>query len=452
MRFVITCKKREIYGNIIVILYVFYSLWNLYPYFTWDTYKNGIFNSIYGIPISSVIFLFLFMFSSLFFILTKRVSVLRIKLALSVIVTGIVLIGVCGLRFNKLISGDWFPFLAISLFLLYPNEIQLKIYNLYKYVICITLIPSIIYYILTLIGFSIPHDILQSYEVAKRGTNDLYIQNGYNIYYLHYPFAVQITTFSGSSSFFSIFRLCGIYDEAGRVGTLCALFLISERLKIKKDWKNMVFLIAGILSFSLSFVLLIVIYYVLYSLFNHKQKNIIGLVLLFICYLIFINLPIEQPIIANVQNRLRITENGLIGDNRTNEAFDLVFANFLRGNPFNILLGHGAGTYGILTQNNASLDASSYKSQIIEYGFLGFALILLWIILIAFILYKRNKVKHQDAIYILIITLEYIINFYQRPSVFYVPYMLIFLGGIIRLCYSNDKKYLPFLLRKQNKN
>jgi len=117
-------------------------------------------------------------------------------------------------------------------------------------------------------SINVPHDFLESIETIKQDRNYSYI---------HYPLAVQLYHNYGWDSL-SLYRLCGIYNEAGLVGTLCALFLVADKYRIKNRGENTVLLVGGTLSFSLAFYLILGVYFVLINIGKHKFKNAMSLV------------------------------------------------------------------------------------------------------------------------------------------------------------------------------
>ena len=164
---------------------------------------------------------------------------------------------------TQILSLAWLPYFVVASYILLPEKIQRKSYNVFVTIFAVTLILPILWYILTHLGFRIPYSILESYEEIKviRGK-----------FYKLYPLATQIT--SRWDPLYQELHLCGIYDEAGRVGTLAGLVLVSEKYRLKGNWKNIIILIAGILSFSLAFYAIAVVYYLVSCFDKKKYKNI----------------------------------------------------------------------------------------------------------------------------------------------------------------------------------
>ena len=231
-------RNADITKKIVTILFAVYAFLGNKPYFTWDTFEHGKFANIVGVPIATLVGVLSIGFV-LLFILWRGAKIERRKftLAVFVIILSFFTVLISGGSSHAL-SMEWVFYIVVALFVLLPDEYQKAAYNIYKSLFVLTLILPIIYYVLVHIGVQIPYDRLESYEPIKVSTL---------MYYKHYPLASQLT--SQYVSELTEFRLSGIYDEAGRLGTLAGLFLVSERFELKGNWKNIIIFVAGVLSF-----------------------------------------------------------------------------------------------------------------------------------------------------------------------------------------------------------
>lgn len=412
-------RKPNLIDEILVILAVLYAFYSLEPYFTWKTYNGGVFGYfLRSIPYRSV---FGILFVLFFLIKTKgKIKADRSNtfLAVGVLICAILLVGFSGgIENTHVFSLTWIPYFVVICYLLLSNDQKIKAYNIYFLLFSITLVLPIIYYMLLRMGINIPYSILEPQEAIK-------VIRGF--YYKNYFLAVQRTH---NYDLFAEFKMCGIYDESGRLGTLAALFLVSERLKIKDKWQNILCLIAGILSFSLAFYIIIIIYYCGMCIFNRKFKNIILIATIMMIYFMFLNVQFDDGVIKNFQSRISITETGLAGDNRTNEQFDSLMNDFNENSDiYTLVFGRGDGAIAEVQSSN-NIDGSSYKCFIYNYGYLGFSSIIVWLILFAVLKIKQLKSKESKA-QAWSIVLAYILNIYQRPTSFYLGYMLILIGAI----------------------
>ncbi len=404
-------KKHKItYSTIIQIMMSLIFLWSLRPFFTWKTYANGIFANIN----------FLFLLITFFcIVINKRTKITNTSgvILLLTFIAGIIIIGICGgFHPSKLLSTAWIPYCYIFVYFLLTDEEKKKSFELFSKLLAILLIPAIFYFFVTKF-VTLPYGIIES-------TNEIKIIS--SAYYRHYPFAVQFSSNHPVYDELYRLRMCGIFDEAGALGTNCALILVANRFELK-NWYNKVLLTAGVLSFSLAFFMLVAIYFIVINLFHGRKKSAASLAFLLILYFVFINVPIHMEPLATIQDRIQITSNGLAGDNRTSSAYDQLYDSFLNSqSTSDKLLGMGEGAIGSV-QNEKLIDGSSYKSIIYDYGYLGFSVGIAWIIITAMIIGKTRKVHIMHIVALIVVFLA---NLYQRPSLFYFGYIMTFLGGL----------------------
>lgn len=396
----------------------------LNPYFLWDGFRGGIFSS-QGIPLLKLIYVFVILIGATYVLMNRQVERKNFYIFSFLMFDLVVIEFICGCRFNDLSSitlASILNFLVIGLFCLFPNEVKAHIYRLFLFMFAVSIIPGIIYSVFTFAGINLSFETISAASEIK--------QNSY-VQYLHFPFAVQISKTYDLIGNLNRFRLCGIYDEPGRVGTVCALLLTAEGLEIKKDWKNKVLLIGGILSLSLAFFLIIAIVFI-YKLFKEKKsKYAMILITVLIAFIVFLNIDFDNVALASLQKRFVITSAGLAGNNRTGTEFNNIFYEFLNSSKIlTLLLGNGEGSmYKVLSAASIGYG-SSYKSIIYDIGFLGSFLYIFWILMYGKRYWSNKKMINS---FIFINTAIYIVNLYQRPSIFHPSYLLILLGGIANM-------------------
>lgn len=419
-------NSNTLEDRILGFCFAFFAFLRLGPFFTWSTYRSGIFISLYIAVFLMILFLFV-----VFNIRKGRrlvVSQIDFKYAIVALVISIILIGICGLKIENLFSGEWITYGIFLLFIVVPDSCKVKSYENYKIIFAITLIPAIVYYFLNIAGINgiVPWGILSSSESIK-------VNHG--SYYIHYPFAVQLIT--SSSNVLESFRLCGIYDEAGRLGTMAGLFLVAESFKIKDSFYNIIILIAGILSFSVAFYLIVIIYFIISNFIKGKPKNAIVLTIIMVLYFAFMNIQFSNYTLLTLQSRFEITSEGLVGDNRTNSKFQTLYSEYLNDGGFRILFGFGSGAIQSIQQQR-NVDGSSYKCYLYNYGIIGFGSTIVWTI---FYVLRKLKIRFREIViektlvYIYVVTLLgiFVLNLYQRPTVFHMSYMVIVIGGSMSL-------------------
>lgn len=295
-------------------------------------------------------------------------------------------------------SGFLFSLLWI-IFALAPDNIKKRTFIYFKNAFIIICIAGIICYLSYDLNLFLPYKVVNYYN------NNAIVEN-----YIDYKF---IFLYRASSSI-SLVRLCGICNEPGYFGTICALILCASSLNLKKK-SNIIILIAGFLTFSLAFIITLVIYLLLKYL---KDVRTIILTVLLTCFYLFLlpNIYTGNPTIDRFIQRMTITDEGLAGDNRTTDELEYVFNDVVKNKP---LFGYGEG---YLKTQNLKGGVSSYKTYIIQYGFVG--CILLWGSLLLAALYKNKN--YLSIIYIIV----FFINIYQRPNIMTLQYQILLFGGL----------------------
>ena len=66
--------------------------------------------------------------------------------------------------------------------------------------------------------------------------------------------------------------------------------------------------------------------------------------------------------------------------------------------------------------------------MIYNFGFVGFGASIIWLIVYALSYAKKRGAEKMQIIAVLMV---YMANMYQRPSVFYMGYMIVMFGGIL---------------------
>jgi len=398
--------------HIICCLFALYALYMHVPFFTWSTFMGGRFGNFAGLQYSTAIAL-LGIASFVIFQKNRLVFRRKRKVLLLLLCFSAVLNVVIASNFAHMLSFTWIPYLMIASMLLLPDEYNITAYQIFYRIFTVSLIIPIIVFVLTIAGVSLPYGVLESYEEIKRNTG---------VYYHLYPFA--ITRDHVYQTFLFKLQLCGIFDEPGRVGTLCGLFLCAENFKIKEKKSNVILLVAGIMSFSMAFYFLCAIFFLVRAV-QDKKRGAIIILLLIVSYFVFINLNFSDPDIQKFQMRFRIVDGVLGGNNRVNDRYMSLFWDGFLTNFKTILFGQGGGALGALQIKN-TIDGSSFWCLVFDYGIIGFALQIIWIAVYCF----QNKEARARCLPLMMV---YLANMYQRPSMFSYAYMIILFGGITKI-------------------
>lgn len=292
------------------------------------------------------------------------------------------------------------PLLA---FCFVDDEVLLKAFRLYRKVLIIISITAIAIYI----DFFAIH-VLPNTTVPFYGSDGFYVN-----YYISY---ISL----GEDGI----RSCGFFNEPGFFGTILALYLISDKINLK-DIGNVIMLIAGITTWSMAFWALMGIGVFLHIL--KTWKLIIIAVCLLLGFMIVVNtVEFSNPAVSSLVERFQYdpSKGSFKGDNRTTYEFDAFYERFQETG--NILFGNGTGFYGAQQFEHVS----SYKSAILDWGYVGFFFTYILLIILAI----KASNKNRTAI---IFVLCFAISIYQRSGIFSMVYILTLFGGI---AYNIERK------------
>lgn len=401
------CSMEYIVSICLVITAFLY----MKPYFVWSTYEKGSFSYLPSVFIilSTIILI-------IYFMISKRIIINRqhVYINLSFIILWCYML-ITGDSNEYLNVGNYLLILVLCLFFSLKNELKVKIFNMFAWVFALSLLSSIIVWILLAFNITLPHDILQSWEEGK-----VSIGGYYEHYFLSVVRREQVRTAT---------YLTGVYDEQGVVGTFSGLFLVADNLEIKGKVRNIIIFIGGILSFSLAFYIILFIGLAFKLGLKRFRRLIIFLLIIGIAFYILMNIKTDNIIITEFfQNRFKLINGKWVGDNRTNEVFNSVFQQFLESAPIKTIFGNGRNRFSIDGLN--SLGSFTYKFLIYDYGYLGLVLIIAWIIFSSLLVFGSNNL----CVPLLVV---FIASIYQRPFVITIPYLLLLFSGYSNLLKKN---------------
>ena len=267
-----------------------------------------------------------------------------------------------GISFGEIIKIS-----CISFFILLEVEDKKNIFRIFSCIFAICLIPAIVIFLCNLMEINIPYSVLDSWESEKQNIG---------AFYRNYGVAVVLDSplYFGSS----MRRLCGLFNEPGVVGTISSLILIGRKAHCIRELKivDYILLLGGICSFSLAFFFLYGGYFVLRNFLYKTNECLLTLSLLLLFFLMLWSfLPNNHFMRKYFFDRIEISREGLSGDNRMGSSYSREYALFLeRGD---IIWGEGKGR----SYDDDVAGSSSYTMLIWDYGFLGFSLIMMWLMI-----------------------------------------------------------------------
>ena len=403
----IRLKKKNVVGGLFAIIA---TMILMAPYHADNTLWGANFHSIW-IGTIYTLSAFTALLSILLFDFSKKNYGMLFAIA-SVIIY--ILFGIFH-SYNSEYNGVFLAVQCIS-FLLLPNDIKKYSFKFFKKIWVVICVIGIVCFLFYAFKIPVPYQEVPYYF----GDSLKYINYGVSFLYQDSE----------------MFRLCGLCNEPGYLGTICALILCADCIKIRKK-TNIVILIAGLMTFSVAFFVILIVYLIMKAMVAiHNNKNTKKKILYYIClvflvifyFIVLPNIKTGDTAIDKTIQRLTITSEGLVGDNRTTSDFDALFESSLSTNP---LFGMGKG----YVRASEVGDNSSYKIYIIEYGIMGSALI--WGTLLVAALYKNTKNKN-----VILFVVVFFASIYQRPNIIALPYLLILIGGIeyikTKQIYSSD--------------
>lgn len=312
------------------------------------------------------------------------------------------------------------PFLSVplNLLLILPlllialqpaNNMRIVYVYFYRYAVIISLL-GIIASISFIFNLGIPYEIVSYY-------------NGEN-YYVNFHFSYLY--WGGGDGL--TFRLCGLFNEPGFFGTVNAILLINERIRLTKIG-NMVLFIAGFFTFSAAFYALLAVYVIFIS----SKKMYIWIIILSIVCLVSHNMDYirqNMPVFYRLIERFEYDkkEGKFEGDNRTEYNFEKQYAQ-ITSNIHSFFWGFGTSAHTRINTNNG---VDSYKVIIYQYGVLGFSLIYL----LFFIIRIRDICYSRDA---LLLSLCLLLSIYQRPRIFIAVYFILYYGALDWIAFNVSK-------------
>lgn len=297
-------------------------------------------------------------------------------------------------------GGDELALITCALFILLPDDMKRRIFTLFYRLFLVTAVISIFVWICFFLKINIGFQQVAYYSQRENAGFTYY-------YYRWFIFAIfnELT----------FYRLCGVFNEPGALGTLCALLFICTHKK-STFLEKVILLVTGVLTFSLAFFILVFMY-VAIKVCLKNPRNIIFVGVFIMLFLSIPNIDFHNELLNRTAARFKITDTGLAGNNRTTAAFDYEFKEFIKSSD--VWIGRGNG-YNVGDRN------ASWKSYyLMPYGIIGtVGMFGLWLVAA---LYRCNRSK-EELIYILL----FFASLYQRPNAIQSiwGYVVLF-GGLI---------------------
>lgn len=406
----------------------FMAVVSLNPYFMWGYQKL-----YYALATSIVVVSWLGCFRSL--TLTRARLVLVVAFSLFLIY----------LSFLTKVHGGttrWFLLIPFTIALLTVEREDLqKAFEMFYWAFALALVPAMLVWVWVAAGFPLefrwmipPAEIVQRSGVA-------YIER-FGMLFVH---GNAMILPSGGM----MFRLCGMLDEPGTVGTVAALCLAVTRFRLW-DIRGAIAFIAGMMSFSVAFAVLSIVGLIA-TLIIARRPWLFGMALIsgaviaipmsgltfdsgephqttLLTNITVINpsgpgaddvpLPTVQPYALFANMRLR---SSVEFDNRALNDLQALFSKYARAPAKTLLFGIASDASSVYAG-----ESSAWLSVLINYGIVGFAwLFILFFTPLAYLWYS-GRLDMSAMIFCLL----FLMSFYQRPVIWLPAQMLIYFAGL----------------------
>jgi len=287
--------------------------------------------------------------------------------------------------------------LQVCLLALADDAFLADVFESYVKVFAITIIPSLIVFLLINLGHvHLPHTTIPALAAVK--------DYDYNRYF----FLVQ----DNDPLSLAFPRFCGYYDEPGVVGTIAGVILLCHGIDLRKRI-NIPILLAGMLSFSFAFYFVVLLQLVLFVRTRYKIAFALALA-------VGLFLVSETEIFQGYIYSRFFREGGIsFGNNRAVGGFDDWYARYSGSMDYLFGLGLRAG-------QEANFGGSSYKDLIVSYGIVGFVWFLATCVLNAFF---RLRFRREFVLYLVLL----FVVVYQRPFITNYYYMFFIFASVFYL-------------------
>jgi len=284
------------------------------------------------------------------------------------------------------------------LFALQNDKVKKTVFLLFKKFLIFVSFIGIVCYFTYILKLSIPYSIEPYYDGRP-------YQN-----YVNY-FNVSFLYISGTN-----IRICGIFNEPGWFGTTIGLMLCFENLDFKKI-SNWVLIIAGLLTYSLAFVIIMAVGFILRNIENIRKWILIATLL---CFALFAlpSIRTNNEQINHLIARLEITSKGLSGNNRSSSTVDNLLKETLTS--YKCMFGHGDGYAEYINGENETKQILTIKTELINFGIIG--TFILYIVPLFFFLFSAHRNKKS-----LLFLICFWMSLYQRPWLYIVSNYMILL-------------------------
>lgn len=322
-----------------------------------------------------------------------------------------------------------FPFVLI---LFWKGDVLAKSYLLFRKLMLFFSIGAIFLVVLTVTGLI---DKFPYIEIQDTG-REFYINQGtaFRVYgFGNIAVSMKTGMFSGF-----IPRALGPFHEGGHFAIYIGMVVIIDRMLGKK--LNPFFLISGIMTFSMAFVILLIISEILDVIVNKRPKILSLMIVTIVAAAVMISLPKDmkewmkymlyernfESVVAAISSSGNLS-SGL--DERVNASALRTFESFVHSNEIYFGTTHAVGNEVM----------SDYRGLLFNKGLIGFLIILLMLFTLLLILEKKYIVFFMGVLLLVLLHRSWMY------SSCYIQCILL-IGAASKFCQSNNQIEVKSLL------
>lgn len=319
---------------------------------------------------------------------------------------------------------------ALWVFAISPDKLRERSFLVFTFLFTLSVVPGILVWLWVVVGLPITFNYIPAANPVM------------SVLLLHLPGVLFTESNSIVLSWGGVlFRLNAMYDEPGMVGTMAALILAAWRFRVH-DWRGALLYVAGLVSFSLAFIVLATVGFVGRAVLTRAVPPLFGIVPLLIAALLSLGyLHVEAPVGTQssvvvkmpelpVDKMIEITgdrevftamprhsklrQSDLL-DNRALPEMKRLLQEYWSSDVTTIL-------FGIASDASVVRGSASqvWTRHLTNHGLVGFGVLIAGCICIAWAMWRRLGQSRWVALFFLL----FAASFYQRP-VIWMPYTLL---------------------------
>ena len=331
----------------------------------------------------------------------------------------------------------WFFLIPFTVALIHLSREDLRrVFGLFHWIFALSLVPGMLLWLWILAGLPMELRFLTpTDDIVQRGVTE----------YLELPGAVFLLSNAivlphGGT----LFRLCGMYDEPGTVGTIAALCLAATRFRLG-DGKGAITWAAGIMSLSVAFAVLTSIGFAVMAFRTRRRMLLAGFLTSVLVGLIplsgfkFADAPASNITILTFAPRQTGGEEQVARRERfapfetwrlrNSSGFDNRAQPWMR-QLFNEYAAAPVTTklFGIASDASTTLGwgSSVWYRILTDFGIVGFAWVFILFSFPPLYLWRERLLEFTTVIFCTL----FLMSFYQRPIIWLPAQLLIYIGGV----------------------